>query len=88
MEGLSKIAELLGEENEKRLKDGIVDLLLELVKNDIEEYSRTEWMIDLDELYYDVDKEVRKEVKDKMIKKYVACAENKIDKIFEEKFGG
>lgn len=75
------IAKLLGEENEKRLKDGIVDLLLQQVENDIEQKYKWEYSIDFDDMIESVKNEVESIVKEKMLAKYMEV----VDKEFSEK---
>ena len=79
MENISKIAKLLGEENEKRLKDAITDLLINQFQDDLE--NMTEYMCDYDEIFEEVRKEVTLIMKDRIMKDYVAKAEAKLNEI-------
>ena len=78
MNSFSSIAELLGEQNIERLKDGIIDLLLDVIKNDLD--TMNEYLIDFDDLFDEVRREVFDNVKYKMVKKYT----NEIEMRFEE----
>lgn len=78
MNSFSSIAELLGEQNIERLKDGIIDLLLDVIKNDLD--TMNEYLIDFDDLFDEVRREVFENVKDKMVNKYT----NEIEMRFEE----
>lgn len=78
MNSFSSIAELLGEQNIERLKDGIIDLLLDAIKNDLD--TMNEYLIDFDDLFDEVRREVFENVKDKMVNKYT----NEIEMRFEE----
>ena len=80
MENLTKMAKLLGEENEKRLKDAITDLLIHQFEDDLE--NMTEYMFDYDEIFDEVRKEVTSIMKDKICKAYLAKAEAKFNELF------
>ena len=82
MENLTQIAQLLGEENEKKLKDGIVNLILKQVEEDLKDY--TEWIVDPEDLRYEINEDVRKIVKEKVVKKYADKLESKFDEILEK----
>ena len=64
------ITKLLGEENEKRLKDGITDLLLQQVERDLEDKYRYDFILAFDDIYKDVKEEIEEEFKEKVAKKY------------------
>lgn len=70
LKGLSCVATLLGEENEKRLRDGITDLLLEKVKYDLDDKYRYDYILAFDDIYEDVKEEIEDEFKEKLAKKY------------------
>lgn len=82
MEELSKIAKLLGEDNEKRLKDAITDLLIHQFEDDLANMS--EYMCDYDEIFDEVRKEVTSIMKDKIFNTYIAKAEAKFNELFGE----
>ena len=83
MENISKIAKLLGEENEKRLKDTITDLLINQFQDDLE--NMTNYMCDYDEIFEEVRREVTLIMKDRILKDYVAKAEAKLNEIIMDK---
>lgn len=72
-----EIAKLLGEDNAQRLKDELMDFLLDYLKSDVE--GMCEYLIDFEDLFDEVRKEVFENVKDKMIKRYT----NEIEAQFE-----
>lgn len=76
------IAKLLGEENEKKLKDGIVDLLLRQVEQDIEDKYKTYYILDFDDIFEEIKRDVESVVKEKAMEKYMES----IDKLIEERF--
>lgn len=82
MENLSKMANLLGEENEKRLKDAITDLLIHQFEDDL--LNMCEYMCDYGEIFDEVRKEVTSIMKNKITKAYVAKAEARFDELFGE----
>lgn len=84
MENLTKIAKLLGEDNEKRLKDGIVELLLEQVKSDLEQQYEYDYSLDFDDIYDEVKREIQDEVKEALKKKYMTSLNEKMKEWFGE----
>ena len=80
MDGMLKIAELLGEDNAQKLKDGITEMLLDYVRANLENFS--EYLLNFEKLFDEVCEEVSDKVKDKMIKKYT----KEVGKKFEEAF--
>ena len=81
MEELSKIAKLLGEDNEKKLKDGITDLILEEIESDLENNSF--YLIDFDEMLDEIRDEIKNELKSKVRSRYMKLAEEKFSEMFE-----
>ena len=81
MEELTKLATIIVEDNEKRLKDNITDLLIKRVEEDLENFQ--DWIVDLDYLYDQVNSEVYKIVKDKMVEKYLEKMNVRIDEMFK-----
>lgn len=79
---LTTIAKLLGEENEKRLKNAITDLLIHQFEDDLE--NMTEYMCDYSEIFDEVRKEVTSIMKDKITKAYLAKAKEKFNELFGE----
>lgn len=80
MEELTKIAELLGEKNEKRLKDSITDLLIERVDEDLRDMCT--YLFDFEDLFDQVRKDVEKDIKEMIAKKYMDKMEEKINELF------
>lgn len=76
MESLSAIAKVLGEENEKRLKAAVTDLLIEQVKGDLD--NMCHYLIDWEELF----EEIRDEIKEEFREKYIKVAEEKLSVVF------
>lgn len=76
------IAKLLGEENEKKLKDGIVELLLRQVEQDIEHKYQSYYILDFDDIFEEIQKDVESVIKEKVMEKYMGS----IDKLIEERF--
>lgn len=82
MEELTKVAKLLGEENEKRLKDSITDLLIERVDEDLRDSCT--YLIDFEDIFAQVRKDVEKDVKEMAYKKWMAKMEEKINEVFND----
>ena len=82
MEELTKLAGLLGEENEKNLKDAITDLLIHQFEDDLT--SMCEYMFDYERIFDEVRKEVTSIMKEKIAKAYLAKAEDKFNELFGE----
>ena len=70
LRNLSVVANLLGEDNAKRLKDGITNLLLQQVERDLEDKYRYDFILAFDDIYKDVKEEIEDEFKEKLAKKY------------------
>lgn len=70
LKDLSVVATLLGEDNAKRLRDGITDLLLRQVEMDLEDKYRYDFILAFDDIYKDVKEEIEDEFKEKLAKKY------------------
>lgn len=85
MKELTKIAEFLGEENEKKLRDNITDILIERFEEDLDDMNC--YMIDYDCLFDEIQNEVRNALKTKIAKKYMEKAEQKFSELFKESFG-
>lgn len=84
MENLTNIINILGEENEKRLKDGITDLLLRQVEKDLEDRYEYEYIVTFDDIYEEVNKQVKEELKEKLTNKYRELMNKKMSDIFVE----
>ena len=75
------IATVLGEDNEKRLKDGITDLLLRQVEMDLEDKYKYDYILAFDDIYKDVKEEIEDEFKEKLAKKYRQHMNKKLKEI-------
>lgn len=83
MEKCLEVAKLLGEENVNRLKDTVTDLLIKRCEDELEDMAI--YMIDYENLFEEVEAEVKAIVKDKIKQIYLAKAEDKISELFENK---
>ena len=86
MNNTLEVIQLLGEENVEKLKNGIVDILLKRVEEDLDEYSRHNYLIDVDTLFNEINAEIEENLKEKMVEKYTNELTSKIDKMIKEKF--
>ena len=77
------LKELLGEEKVEVLKDRIIDLIVEKVEKDLEEYSIYDWLINPDEIREVVD-EALEETKATIIDKYKMRLMAKIPQHFDK----
>lgn len=84
MDELKGIINLLGEDNEKRLKDGITDLLLRQVETDMEDKYRYDYIIAFDELFEEVKRQIESEFKEKLAKKYREHMNRELENIFSK----
>lgn len=82
MKELTKLAMLLGEDNEKRFKDAITDLLINQFEDDLQ--NMTDYMCDYDEIFDEVRKEVTSVMKEKIKMIYLEKAEAKFNELFRE----
>ena len=83
MKNLTELAKLLGEDNEKRLKDAITDLLINQFEDDLQNMSV--YMCDYEYIFDEVRKEVADIMKDKIAKAYLAKAEANFNELFGNK---
>ena len=83
MKNLTEFAKLLGEDNEKRLKDAITDLLIQQFEDDLQNMSV--YMCDYECIFDEVSKEVTAIMKDKIAKAYLAKAEANFNELFGNK---
>lgn len=82
MEKLTTIAKLLGEDNEKRLKEEITNLLIGQVEMDLEEKYKYEYILAFDDLYEEVKEQMEKEFKERLASKYREQMDAKLTEIF------
>ena len=85
MENLIGIARIIGEENEQKIKDGITNAILELVDRDLQEFYRYEYVINFENLFYQIEQEVKEKVKERIIQMYAAKMEEKFAEWIKEK---
>ena len=85
MENLTQLAKLLGEKNEKKLKDKITEMLIDSIEYQLE--SEPEWLIDFNSLLDEVRIEIHKNIKEYVLEKYMAKVKEKIDEGFDKSFG-
>lgn len=83
MEKVLEVAKLLGEENVNRLKDTVTDLLIKRCEDELEDMAI--YMVDYEQLFAEVEDEVRSIIKDRIMKMYLEKAEGKISELFENK---
>lgn len=81
MEKVLEIAKLLGEDNVTKLKNSITDLLIERCQDELDDMSI--WVVDYEQLFDEIQDEVRAVMKDKIMKKYIEMAEGKFSELFE-----
>ena len=74
---LLNIVSLLGEENKKRLQDGITDLLLERIREDLDDVSVC--LMDLEAMLDSIRKDIEKEAKEKIKNMYMKKLERKLN---------
>ena len=82
MENVLEIAKLLGEENVKKLKDSITNALIERCIDELNDMNI--WVIDYEQLFDEIQDEVKAVMKDKIMKKYIEMAEGKFSELFEK----
>lgn len=82
MENLTSVINLLGEDNEKRLKDGITDLLLEQVERDLADRYEYQYIIAFDHLFEEVKELVEEEFKAKLTEKYREQMNKRLEQMF------
>ena len=81
MEKCLEVAKLLGEENVNRLKDTVTDLLIKRCEDELEDMNI--YMIDYENLFEEIEDEVKAVVKNKIMQVYLAKVEEKISKLAE-----
>ena len=82
MEELTGIIKILGEGNEKRLRDGITDLLLEQVERDLYEKYKYDYIIAFDDIFEEVKSQIEEELKEKLAEKYREQMNKELEKMF------
>lgn len=80
MEQLTKIAELLGEDNAKRLKDTITDMIIENVKSDMDNMSV--YLIDFEAILDGVRDDIERDVRERLVNEYTEVLRKRLDDYF------
>ncbi len=83
MEKVMEIVALFGEDNVKRLRDGITDLLLEQVSQELNDMSV--WLIDYESLLDEIREDVKADIKKKILPKYQEAVEKRVEEVFPSK---
>lgn len=78
------LAALLGEENEKRLKDAVTDALIEAVVSNLTSKYASEYIVAFDAIFEAVAEEIHDEIKAKLADKYHQQIEKQLTRIFGE----
>lgn len=81
MDKVLEIAKLLGEENVQKLRDSITDALIERCKDELDDMAI--WVIDYEQLFDEIQDEVKAVMKDMIMKKYLEMAKGKFSELFE-----
>lgn len=81
---LSNLTKLLGAENEQKVKDSIVELILERTKYDLDEWCKYGYVINFEELFQEIEERVVENVKEKMIALYTKKMEEKMEELFSK----
>ena len=82
MEKVLESAKLLGEENVNRLKDTVTDLLIKRCQDELEDMAI--YMVDYEQIFAEVEEEVRSIVKERVMQIYLKQAEHKISELAEK----
>lgn len=82
MEKVLEVAKLLGEENVNRLKDTVTDLLIERCRDELDDMAV--YMVDYEQLFAEVEEEVRSIIKDRIVQLYLKEAEHRISQLAEK----
>jgi hypothetical protein len=82
MEKCLEVAKLLGEENVNRLKDTVTDLLIKRCEDELNDMAI--YMVDYEQLFAEVENEVRSIVKDRIMQLYLKEAEHRISQLAEQ----
>jgi hypothetical protein len=80
MDDITAIAKLFGKKNEQRLKDTIIDMMIERVQDELNDFDS--YLFDYDALFNEIQDETKTAIKKKYMKKYM----EKVDKKFEDMF--
>lgn len=81
MDKVLEIAKLLGEENVQKLRDSITDALIERCKDELDDMAI--WVIDYEQLFDEIQDEVKAIMKNMIMNKYLEMAKGKFSELFE-----
>lgn len=81
MDKVLEIAKLLGEENVQKLRDSITDALIERCKDELDDMAI--WVIDYEQLFDEIQDEVKAVMKNMIMNKYLEMAKGKFSELFE-----
>ena len=81
MDKVLEIAKLLGEENVQKIRDSITDALIERCKDELDDMAI--WVVDYEQLFDEIQDEVKAVMKEKIMKKYLEMAEGKFSELLE-----
>ena len=84
MDNLSNIAKLIGEDNKKRLKDSITDMLIDHLEEDLSNMSI--YLIDFESMMDEIRGDIEDRVREKIIVNYTKKIEDKLDKYLKENY--
>lgn len=79
---ITYLAKLLGEENVEKIKDNITDALIERCQDELDDMDI--WLVDYEQMFDEIQDEVRAIMKEKIMKKYLEKAEEKFAELFED----
>ena len=81
MEKCLEVAKLLGEENVEKIKNSVTDMLIDRCREELEDMAI--WVVDYEQMFDEIQEEVRAIMKEKVMKKYLEMAEGKFSELFE-----
>lgn len=81
MEKLTAFTKLLGEENEKKFRDRVTELLIEQVESDLENMYC--YLIDFESMFEEIREDVMEDTKRKVAERYKKKVEEKFSELFE-----
>ena len=78
------LTRLLGEENEKRFKDEVTDILIDRVREDMESYN--DYLFDYESMLSEICDKLEKKLKDRIFEEYMERIEKRIPEIVDSLF--
>lgn len=82
MEKCLEVARLLGEKNVEKIKNSVTDMLIERCRDELDDMAI--YMVDYEQLFSEIEDEVRSIVKDRIMQVYLKQAEHKISELAEQ----